>query len=75
MAPTYVYFNGFEDMELEEDIRLRGYETTKNNKRASFVVFAEDPNKTLFRLPPRNFGSREEFIENIRKSEAKKGWN
>lgn len=74
MQPSYVFFNGFENEDLEEDMRARGYQKTNNNKSASFVIFADDPKKTLFRLPPRQFGSRDEFIEDMRKNLEKRGW-
>lgn len=73
--PTYVYMDGFADA---EEVELPGgYERTDSKRSAQFVLFAEDPTKTLRRLPPRSGFSgmtREKIIDNIRRYGRKSGW-
>lgn len=72
---TQIYIDGLVPQALREDMESRGYTVTQSCKGASFVVFAEDPNRELHRLPPRSaYEPMERIVKRIR-CEASKRWS
>jgi hypothetical protein len=73
--PDKVYMNNFFDEELEAILVAQGFEITSNLKDASYIIFEEDPNRKMYRLPPRTaFMIRDDFVKTLGRSLAKKGW-
>ena len=76
--PTTIYIDaegGLVTEALREEMESKGYAVAPRSKGASFVVFAEDPNKVLHRLPPRSlFEPMEQIVKRIRR-EASKQWS
>lgn len=76
--PTKIYIDaqeGVDTQALREEMESRGYAVTQGCKGASFVVFAEDPNRELHRLPPRSAFEPMEHIMKMIRSEACKHWS
>jgi hypothetical protein len=74
--PDFVFFNGFSDDNLKTTLESQGLVITSDLKKASWIIFEEDPNRRRYRLPPRTpLGvTRADIIKNIRKIGEKRGW-
>jgi hypothetical protein len=74
--PDLVFFSGFSDENLKTTLESQDLVITSDWKKASWIIFEEDPNRRRYRLPPRTPTgvTRAEIIKNIRKSGEKQGW-
>lgn len=76
MVKGIVFFAGFSDNELKTTLEAEGYKVATDLKRATSVIFGDDPERRQYRLPPRTpFGvTKESIVKNIQKKESA-SWN
>lgn len=56
---------------LQGTLSAHGWNIVDSASKATYVVYADDPNRGLFILPPRK---RQLVMENIRSHYKNKGW-
>jgi len=66
-----VFFDGFEDADLESTIESQGYKRVNNVGNADYVIYKQDPHRHPHLLP--RF-KKDVALVNMRKSLTKKGW-